>query len=266
MVTGTKVRPGLAPSGKGVLTMSISYEQAMGIVEEFVQEIREAYPEKLLAVYTVGSLAGGYYRPGQSNIDTAVLADATPEEQEELREEIESIAAGYCEEYQIPMGLGVTVLSREELYPPYDPQEELPWAILRLKCQSQPVWGSYDLDGIPMPDKASIVAGENAHEDRRAMELPASFQDMSCAVTVNGIFRMLKRYLIIGCGLVELDKRRVVREIWERSPAFLDREALTLVEKVLDQGTDAVDGQELARLQQWHEALRREINQTLLGR
>lgn len=66
--------------------MSISYEQAMGIVQEFVQQIREAYPEKILAVYTVGSLAGGYYRPGQSNIDTTVLADATLEELEELRE------------------------------------------------------------------------------------------------------------------------------------------------------------------------------------
>jgi hypothetical protein len=246
--------------------MSISYEQAMGIVQEFVQQIREAYPEKILAVYTVGSLAGGYYRPGQSNIDTTVLADATLEELEELREEIDAIASGYCEEYQIPMGFIATVLSKEELYPPYDPQEELPWAILRLKCQSQPVWGSYALDGIPMPDTQAIIAGENAHEDRRAMELPASFQDMSCAVTVNGIFRMLKRYLIIACGKVELDKRRVVREIWERSPAFLDKEALTLVEKVLEQGADAVDGQELAALQRWHESLRKEINHTLLGR
>ena len=117
-----------------------------------------------------------------------------------------------------------------------------------------------------MPDTQAIIAGENAHEDRRAMELPASFQDMSCAVTVNGIFRMLKRYLIIACGKVELDKRRVVREIWERSPAFLDKEALTLVEKVLEQGADAVDGQELAALQRWHESLRKEINHTLLGR
>lgn len=85
--------------------MSISYEQAMGIVQEFVQQIREAYLEKILAVYTVGSLAGGYYRPGQSNIDTTVLADATLEELEELREEIDAIASGYCEEYQIPMAL-----------------------------------------------------------------------------------------------------------------------------------------------------------------
>lgn len=246
--------------------MSISYDQAMGIVQEFVQQICEAYPEKILAVYTVGSLAGGYYRPGQSNIDTVVLADATPEELEQLREEIDGIASGYCEEYQIPMGFIATVLSKEELYPPYDPQEELPWIILRLKCQSQPVWGSYELDGIPMPDKEAIIAGENAHEDRRAMELPASFRDMSCAVTVNGIFRMLKRYLIIGCGKVEMDKRRVVQEMWERSPAFLDKEALSLVEKVLEQGADAVDSQELAKLQHWHESLRREMNHTLLGR
>lgn len=122
--------------------MSISYDQAMGIVQEFVQQICEAYPEKILAVYTVGSLAGGYYRPGQSNIDTVVLADATPEELEQLREEIDGIASGYCEEYQIPMGFIATVLSKEELYPPYDPQEELPWTILRLKCQSQPGSGA----------------------------------------------------------------------------------------------------------------------------
>lgn len=51
----------------------ITKEKALDIVNEFKNEITGIDPAGVLAIYLIGSLGGGYYRPGQSDIDTVVI-------------------------------------------------------------------------------------------------------------------------------------------------------------------------------------------------
>ena len=54
------------------MTHVISEEKAFKIVQEFLTDILQI-SQDVLALYVIGSLGGGYYRPGQSDIDTAVI-------------------------------------------------------------------------------------------------------------------------------------------------------------------------------------------------
>ena len=72
--------------------MTISETQAWQIVEEFIRDLTVELGKGLLSVAVIGSLSGGYYRPGVSDIDTVVIvaADARPAAEplvERLREE-----------------------------------------------------------------------------------------------------------------------------------------------------------------------------------
>ena len=55
----------------------ISYPEALRIAAEFAEEINRAFPGCIRAVYAIGSLGSDYYRPGQSDIDTAVITQKT---------------------------------------------------------------------------------------------------------------------------------------------------------------------------------------------
>uniref|UniRef100_UPI0040574FBA nucleotidyltransferase domain-containing protein n=1 Tax=Acetatifactor sp. TaxID=1872090 RepID=UPI0040574FBA len=53
----------------------ITKEKALGIVSEFKDEITGWDSVGVLAIYLIGSLGGGYYRPGQSDIDTVIIIE-----------------------------------------------------------------------------------------------------------------------------------------------------------------------------------------------
>jgi hypothetical protein len=71
----------------------ISEERALEIVNEFLAEIRAIDNDGIIALYVIGSLGGGYYRPGQSDIDTVIIVrdDAHITEQQ-----CDEIADKYC--------------------------------------------------------------------------------------------------------------------------------------------------------------------------
>lgn len=50
----------------------IAEAMAIEIVKEFLDEIRRE-DDGVLALYLICSLGGGYYRPGQSDIDTVII-------------------------------------------------------------------------------------------------------------------------------------------------------------------------------------------------
>ena len=50
----------------------ITEAKAIEIVNEFLDVIRRE-DSGILALYLIGSLGGGYYRPGQSDIDTVII-------------------------------------------------------------------------------------------------------------------------------------------------------------------------------------------------
>ena len=57
----------------------ILFEDAIQIALEFAKEIDDKCPNKIKAVYAIGSLGSDYYRPGQSDIDTAIIVNSSRE-------------------------------------------------------------------------------------------------------------------------------------------------------------------------------------------
>ncbi len=73
----------------------ITYEQALRITNKFAKEVKELLNDKLLAVFSIGSLGSDYYRPGQSDIDTVIITDLTREELKLYKKDIRSLEDNY---------------------------------------------------------------------------------------------------------------------------------------------------------------------------
>lgn len=201
--------------------MAISYPEAVRIAEKFACEIARNYPGRVLAVYAIGSLGSDYYRPGQSDIDTAVITDFSRQEIGKITEEIDKIADTYWKSYNVPKGFGSVVFAREQLYPPYIPAEELVQEILRLKVQFRCIWGHYDLKNVPMPPKTAIIDDARQFQAWMDRERAGGFRIDSAVKLVNSTLIVLKRYLLIRHGIVEFNKFRVIDLYLQNDPPLV---------------------------------------------
>lgn len=99
--------------------MILSYDAALEIATCFAEEVVRAYPGKIEAVFAIGSLGGDYYRPGQSDIDTAVITNAARRDLPPIAADIGRLADAYWKRHDIPKGFGAIVFAQEQLRPPY---------------------------------------------------------------------------------------------------------------------------------------------------
>jgi len=130
----------------------LSFYEAIRVATDFAIEVEKIFPTKINAVYAIGSLGSDYYRPGQSDIDTAIITGFTREELPSVIGKIRELADNYQDKYDVPKGFGAIIFAEEQLYPPYIKEEELIQEILRLKTQGRLIYGKYDISNIPMPD------------------------------------------------------------------------------------------------------------------
>jgi len=241
----------------------ISFEKAIDIARTFAEEIAALYPDTL-AVYAIGSIGGGYYRPGQSDIDTVVIMNCTRAQANDRITAVEAVADRYWKEYNVPKGFGAIVMGKEQLMPPYIPEEELVMEIIRLKAQNLLVYGNFDIDSVPMPDKQAIIDAENAFEDWRAAEGNMPPEKMTRQMTVNSILILLKRWLLLEKGIIEFNKFNVVGEYLKNEPPYLKEKYLNAVDGYLH-GRKIPDSL-LLEMSLWHEQLLKDMNKDLLGR
>lgn len=133
---------------------AITAEHARALATQFAQEVTRAYGDEVRAIALIGSLAAGSYRPGRSDIDTAVIVrdGASP------GDAIRAIARRYAARHQIPKGFGAVVIAERALHPPYDPDRGLAREVLRLRRQGVILQGRYDLRALPEPSAADLRA------------------------------------------------------------------------------------------------------------
>lgn len=241
----------------------ITLEHAIGIAEAFAEEIAAMYPDTL-AVYAIGSIGGGYYRPGQSDIDTVIIMNCSRTQATERLAEVDAVADRYWKQYSIPKGFGAIVFGVEQLMPPYIAEEELVMEIIRLKAQHMLIYGEFDLDCIPMPDKAAIIAAENAFEDWRASAGRTPPENMTRQMTVNSILILLKRWLLLEKGIVEFNKFKVVKAYLANDPPCINERFLNAVSSYLNGGE--ISSELLHDMSVWHEELLQKMNSLLLNR
>ena len=244
----------------------ISEAMAWEILDEYVQDCLQVDSETLIAVYAIGSLGGGYYRPGQSDIDAALLVADRSEriwgDSEVPSERLKTLSERYQATYDIPKEFGAFPLQPHELYPPY--VEGVTLEIARLKLQSKCVYGDFALDDVPLPTPDDFVRDFGAFERwwRDEFTKGKPIASLSSAACVNTVLMHLRRFLIARRGIIEFNKRHIVPLYLENDPPFTDEPLLKLVTRHLETGSVSQD--ELDLLREHTRVLRDRMN-ALLG-
>jgi len=215
---------------------SIDEQTARQILDRYVEDCLKIDAHSLIAVFAIGSLAGGYYRPGQSDIDAVLIVEnasdpvwGTIEKSSHLLEELNR---HYFEIYKIPKAFGPFPLQVKELFPPYDPGADvLTLEIARLKIQGKLVYGHFDLDAVPMPTKDDLLIGAQRFEEwsRDEFSKTEAGKHMSSTACVNTILMHLSRFLLIKKGIFEFNKLKIVARYLENDPPYVNDRAFRLV-------------------------------------
>ena len=244
----------------------ISYDKAIHIAKKFAGELAEKYPEKIAAVFVIGSLGGDYYRPGQSDIDTAIVTSCGRSESAEIKKGVKVIQNRYWKEYDVPKGFGAVVFAKEQLHPPYVKEEELILEILRLKTQSKLIYGDYDISRTPMPDKQAIIddaAAFQAWVDGEKAKNP-DFPGWNVPTLINSTLMILKRYLMIAHGIIEFNKFKTISLYIANDPPIVNDEVFSFIETALSDNDIEVSESKLLRMVEWNKELCAEINDLVL--
>lgn len=211
--------------------MVINKIQAWQIIEEFAYDLAAELDEKLLSVIVIGSLSGGYYRPGVSDIDIiVVVADnarsATEPRVERLREE-------YRIRYQVPKEFGAIVVTPEQLCPPYPPEEELAPEVRRIFDQGRTVYG-VQIPVIP-PTRAEML-GYIQWFDRwlESKFLPENPPESLSYQSVYTLAAMACRnYIYTFSDKMIWEKKRALRTFANHHP---DHSQVTIVQEQIELG------------------------------
>ena len=246
----------------------IEYNEAIQIAEKFSQELSEKYKNMITAVFVIGSLGSDYYRPGQSDIDTAIITKYSRSEINYIKTEISSIANKYWKEYNVPKGFGTIAFAEEQLFPPYIKKEELILEILRLKTQSKKIYGNYETKKIPYPDKQAIIDDaksfqEWVDDEKKKSDTERHFSillKMDFVSLVNSMLIALKRYLLIKCEIAEFNKFKVLKLYLKNNPPIVNDEAFLFIEESLNNNEMQIDYDKLARITAFHDNLYSMIN------
>jgi hypothetical protein len=217
----------------------IDAEAAWNILFRYAEDCLKIDSPSLLAVFAIGSLPAGYYRPGQSDIDAVLLVQDGAEKLWgsclEPSSELTILNRSYRERYRIPKGFGPFPISASDLFPPYDAHKELVCEIARLKIQGRRVYGCFDLDVIPMPTGSDVLADAQHFEEwwRDEFSPSATTEDLSAAACTNTVLLHLARFLWIKRDIIEFDKRRILPRYLDSEPPFIHPEAFSIVERSL---------------------------------
>ena len=243
----------------------ITQEKAMEIVQEFLAEIRRK-EKGILALYVIGSLGGGYYRPGQSDIDTVIIVE---DGAAITQKRMDRIAEKYRRKYDVPKGFGSVMIREAELAPPYTKSEtdefEFTVELARLKVQGKAVFGEINTDAIRMPFKEDFIRDAVIFEKWAAREFGyPGFEKLQIAGCVNSILMFLRRFLIIEKGVFEFNKFRMIDTYMRSEPPLVDERAFDFIQRKL---RDEASGskEDLLMLRACGARFRDYFNQALLG-
>lgn len=243
--------------GNGV----ILFDDAIQIVKDFAKEIDCKVPGKIKAVFAIGSLGSDYYRPGQSDIDTAIIVDVPRCELFDIAVKVVETAKKYQDKYNVPKGFGSVVFAEEQLYPPYIKEEELIQEVLRLKTQARLVYGNYDLQNVPIPDWKAIKDDILNFQEWVDSEPPMEHDTVSF---VNSTLIALKRYLLLKHHIIEFNKFKVIDLYEKNAPILVNREIFAFIDDYLHDRPYEWNDEIRDKYVLWHDKLYRVINDAVL--
>ena len=243
----------------------ISEEKALNIVGEFLDEIRRE-DSSILALYLIGSLGGGYYRPGQSDIDTVIIVS---DDAAITQERMDEIAKKYWKSYDIPKGFGSIMIRLSEFSPPYIKSKieefEFTVEIARLKKQGNPVFGNINLNDIQIPSKEDFIKDALIMEKWFAKEFgDPMFDKLQITGCVNTILGYLRRYLMIEKRIFEFNKFLTIDTYLRHEPPIINKPVFEFIHKKLKDEVAGSDD-DLRMLRECGTQFREYLNKRLLN-
>lgn len=239
--------------------------KAMQIVHEFLDEIRKEDETGILALYVIGSLGGGYYRSGQSDIDTVIIVS---DEAKITQQQLDKIAEKYQKKYDIPKGFGAVMICESELLPPYpigEGREFFLMEIARLKIQGKAVYGKIDINDIKMPTTEDFKKEAIINEQWFAKEFGyPMFDKLQITGCLNTILGCLRDYLIIEKNIFEFNKFLTIDVYLNNNPPIIDEKAFTFIKKKL-RDEESGDESDLEMLRECGIRFRDFFNESLLN-
>jgi len=117
----------------------IGEKAAWKILHKYAKDCLEIDAKSLMAVVAIGSLPGGYYRPGESDIDAILIvadgSEAIWGDVEDASPALEGLNRRYSEVYNIPKDFGPFPIQERQLKPPYPPEKGLASEIARCSVE-----------------------------------------------------------------------------------------------------------------------------------
>lgn len=244
----------------------ITEAMAWRIVAQFVREITQNDEGGVLAVYVIGSLGGGYFCPGRSDVDTVIIVQ---NDAPITQEEIDVVATRYWHEFDIPKGFGSIMMREHELFPPYDRSRvedfEFSVEVARLKIQGKQVYKSYRLADVPMPGRDDLICDAIIMENWLDNEFGyPMFDKLKITGCINCILGYMRRYLMIEQGVYEFNKHKVIDSYLQHSPPLVDMHLFQRVQVALHDPSLG-QGQLLNELRRFGTQMRDYMNIRLLS-
>jgi hypothetical protein len=246
----------------------IDEEHAWGILLHYTGDCLKIDSDSLLAVYATGSLPGGYYRPGQSDIDAVLIVKDGAQniwgDSETPSDRLAALNRTYLARYKIPKDFGPFPLGKSKLLPPYDPDDDLlPMEIARLKIQGKLVYGNFKLDKVPMPTSSDFLIGAKHFEAwwDQEFSVTTSLKSMSTTACINTILIHLSRFLIIERDIFEFNKRKIISSYLASKPPLVNQDVFSLAQAHL-QG-QALTGAEAEIIRRYTRKLRLAMNELM---
>lgn len=235
-------------------------------LEAFASAAEALRLSEVRAIFSIGSLPGGYFRPGQSDLDVLVLFRGMPdaqgifnEAQQEEKQQLEALAA-QAGPYEMELiFLHESRLQRDPL------TGGLPYAdfVQRLLSQSKLLWGKFDLASLEAPQKEDIICAFRRYLKYFHKKHGGNFfMQGTLAELLKHTLVLMRTYLQVLRGVPEYDKTQLARRYHESNPTVPLPPGITLALEAQFAGeapTSQISDAVRAELPAFHAALVEEM-------
>ena len=241
-------------------------EQAWTLLHEFAREASSIDPSRIKAIIAIGSLPGGYYRQGQSDLDVVIImADANQASGfaktnflTAIRETTSKFQSCCDEETK----LEAILVSESDLNATNDEGFLLnPQLNARIKLQGKILCGGYDLGLVPMPSPRDLLNEFRQNETRDMSDGEAQDTQHDPSGLIKYAFYLIRSYLSIVHSVFDFNKLTLLDTYKKHTPLYEDETFFELINKSLT--GEQLDPQKIAELNTHVNNLRLKITSQL---
>jgi len=244
----------------------VNEEQAWTLLHEFAREASSIDPSRIKAIIAIGSLPGGYYRQGQSDLDVVIImADANQASGlaktnflTAIRETTSKFQSCCDEETKLE-----AVLVRESELSATNAEGFLanPQLNVRLKVQGHILFGGYDLGLVPMPLPHDLLNEFRQNETRDISDGETQDEQPDPSGLIKYAFYLIRSYLSIVHVVFDFNKLTLLDTYKKHTPPYEDETFFELISKSLT--GEQLDPPEIAELNMHVNNLRIKITSQL---